>query len=107
MVESPLGTVAEYFMRFSIRDLLWLTVVVALACCWFMNDRSWRRYRDYRVAFAEKEAMRLLRANGELHSEIHSLLHKYGETEKLAERAHERKLNPVINADIPVPRLVP
>jgi len=29
--------------RFSIRDVLWLMVVVALGCAWYLNDLSWKR----------------------------------------------------------------
>ncbi|HEY2415745.1 MAG TPA: hypothetical protein VGI40_26130 [Pirellulaceae bacterium] len=93
--------------RFTIRDLLWLMVVVGLACGWFLNDRAWRRYRDYRVAFAEQEAHRLMLGNAEASREIDRLLRKYGETEKLMERTRKAMSDPKVNRDIPVPMLVP
>lgn len=30
-------------LRFQIRDLLWLTVVVAVACCWWIERAAERR----------------------------------------------------------------
>ena len=38
-------------MRFSIRDLLWLTVVVALAVGWWMDRAAWSR----RLSAAQSE----------------------------------------------------
>jgi hypothetical protein len=34
--------------RFTIRDLLWLMVVVGIGCAWYLNDHSWKRicYRE-------------------------------------------------------------
>jgi hypothetical protein len=40
MVEFPAAKLAGFFMRFTIRDLLWLTVVVAMGCGWYA-DRTY------------------------------------------------------------------
>src|SRR5262245_4945606 len=39
MVECPAGTSAGFFMRFTIRDMLWLTVVVGMGCGWLIEHR--------------------------------------------------------------------
>jgi hypothetical protein len=31
-------------MRFTIRDLLWLMVVVGMGCAWSVHDASWHRW---------------------------------------------------------------
>ena len=31
----------NYTMRYSIRDVAWLTIVVAVACGWYANRREW------------------------------------------------------------------
>jgi hypothetical protein len=41
MVQCPAGKLAGFFMRFTIRDLLWLTVVVGIVAAW------WIHYRQY------------------------------------------------------------
>ena len=42
--------------RFTIRDVLWLTVVVALAVCWFSsNQRATRFQRGYDVLMQKKK----------------------------------------------------
>ena len=44
-------------MKYSIRDLLWLTILVALATAWFLESRwSWleiERLRQRRAAYME------------------------------------------------------
>ena len=45
MVECPAGQLAGCFMRFTIRDLLWLTVVVAAFCTGTQLDRYWEQHR--------------------------------------------------------------
>jgi hypothetical protein len=46
-------------MRFSIRDLLWLTVVVALGVGWWLDDRrqsvSKREFEFFRTRFFEQQ----------------------------------------------------
>jgi hypothetical protein len=37
MVQCPAGKLAGFFMRFTIRDVLWATVVVALAVGWWAD----------------------------------------------------------------------
>jgi hypothetical protein len=37
MVQCPAGKLAGFFMRFTIRDLLWLTVVVGIVAAWWIN----------------------------------------------------------------------
>lgn len=40
-------------MRFTIRDLLWLTLVVALGVGWWLSDRWWAgQCDDIRAAYA-------------------------------------------------------
>jgi len=43
-------------MKFSIRDLLWLTVVVALAVCWGI-DRARTRESELRVRISAERAL--------------------------------------------------
>jgi len=45
MVECPAGKLAEFLMRFTIRDLFWLTVAVAAFCTGTQLDRYWEQYR--------------------------------------------------------------
>ena len=33
-------------LRFSIRDLLWLTLVVAMGMAWFVRERHWPSHLD-------------------------------------------------------------
>ena len=37
-------------MRFSIRDLIWLTVVVAIGCCWFIHQRRLKQIIESKSA---------------------------------------------------------
>jgi hypothetical protein len=51
MVECPAGKLAGVFMRFTIRDVLWLTVVVAMGVAWWLDhtaaaNRFSRRERE-------------------------------------------------------------
>jgi hypothetical protein len=57
-------------LRFTIRDVQWLTVVVAMGCGWYLNDRSWRVYE--RAANQERydHVNRLDNRNGDLRDEI-------------------------------------
>ena len=48
MVECPAGKLAGFFMRFTIRDLLWLTVVVAVALA-VLFFRPHRVHWEYKV----------------------------------------------------------
>jgi hypothetical protein len=43
MVECPAGNWRGFFMRFTIRDVLWLTVVIGMALAW------WLHYREYSI----------------------------------------------------------
>jgi type II secretory pathway component GspD/PulD (secretin) len=45
MVECPAGKLAGLFMRFTIRDLMWLTVVVAAFCTGTQLDRYLEQHR--------------------------------------------------------------
>jgi hypothetical protein len=45
MVECPAGKLAGFFMRFTIRDLLWLTLVVAAFCTGTQLDRYLEQHR--------------------------------------------------------------
>jgi hypothetical protein len=45
MVECPAGKLAGFFMRFTIRDLLWLMVVVAAFCTGTQLDRYLEQHR--------------------------------------------------------------
>jgi len=40
MVECPTGNTGGLFMRFTIRDLLWITVVVAMGAGWYLEYRN-------------------------------------------------------------------
>jgi hypothetical protein len=42
MVECLAGELVRFLMRFTIRDLLWLTVVVGTAAGWFVHVRTTR-----------------------------------------------------------------
>jgi hypothetical protein len=44
-------------MKFSIRDLLWLTVVVALALTWWLDRRELRRRYEKEASDAAMEAL--------------------------------------------------
>ena len=44
VVECPAGKLAGLFMRFTIRDALWLTVVVGLGAAWFFDAVSLRMH---------------------------------------------------------------
>jgi hypothetical protein len=51
--------------RFTIRDLLWLTVVVALAVAWWVDHHDLIKYKDvyselFRVDFAKPEDQKRL-----------------------------------------------
>lgn len=48
---------------FTIRDVLWLTVVVAFAACWYLE-------RDGRTGVVER-ANELIRENAKLKQEVH------------------------------------
>ena len=45
MVQCPAGKLTGVFMRFSIRDVLWLTVVAALVVAWQVTDLQRRQHR--------------------------------------------------------------
>src|SRR6187431_936564 len=45
MVECPAGKLAEFLMRFTIRDLFWLTVAVAAFCTGTQLDRYLEHHR--------------------------------------------------------------
>jgi len=55
--------------RFTIRDVLWLTVVVGLACGWALEaNRSrvdWRKVRSREAGFIEMLRLETLRADSE------------------------------------------
>jgi hypothetical protein len=54
MVQCPAGKLAGFFMRFTIRDLLWATVVVALAVGWGIEYyRSPSRRLEHRARALE------------------------------------------------------
>jgi len=47
--------------RFTIRDLLWLTLVVALATGWWLDHKGrWSDIPRLRIGMTEQEAMRVL-----------------------------------------------
>jgi hypothetical protein len=52
MVECPAGKLAGVFMRFTIRDLMWLTVVAAFGVGWWIDRRGFTALTD-RVASIE------------------------------------------------------
>jgi hypothetical protein len=49
MLECPAGKLVGFFMRFTIRDLLWLIVVAAMGCAWgteyYRSDRRWLEFK--------------------------------------------------------------
>jgi hypothetical protein len=47
MIECPAGKLAGFFMRFTIRDLLWLTLVVAAFCTGTQLDRYFEHHRRH------------------------------------------------------------
>lgn len=49
MVECPLGKLAGFFMRFTIREILWLTAIVAFGAGWFTDARR----RDLSIQAAQ------------------------------------------------------
>ena len=55
MVQCPAGKLAGFFMRFTIRDLLWAMVVVGLVVAWCVTDAERRQVRikadNYERAF--------------------------------------------------------
>ena len=52
MVECPAGKLAGFFMRFTIRDVLWLMVVIGMACAWWLDrGKSARESRELTVQF--------------------------------------------------------
>jgi hypothetical protein len=53
MVQCPAGKLAGFFMRFTIRDLIWLVVVVGLAVGWWLDHQQFTP--------GERDAMRELR----------------------------------------------
>ncbi len=63
MVECPAGKLAGFFMRFTIRDLLWLTVVVAFSAGWLAQRDETIKERELaakRLADQKEESRRQL-----------------------------------------------
>ena len=40
MVQCPAGKLAGFFMRFTMRDLLWLLLVIAILCGWYVQQEQ-------------------------------------------------------------------
>jgi hypothetical protein len=61
MVECPAGKLAGFFMRFTIRDLLWLTIVVAMGVGWLLSSRhqASETAQAYELARFLEEQLRL------------------------------------------------
>jgi hypothetical protein len=57
-------------MKFSIRDLLWLTMLVGVTLGWFLNDRAWRRDFTFHVNAVRNENFQLTKAKSELEREV-------------------------------------
>ena len=65
MVECPAEKLAGFFMRFTIRDVLWLMVVMGLASGWFihadrLNEEITKARIDTERAMAERDGMRVI-----------------------------------------------
>src|SRR5687767_11114703 len=75
MVQCPAGQLAGYFMRFSIRDLLGLMVVAALAVLLWVSRTSELRTKD--------EMAKLQGDLSELRKLHESVLEEYLDTEKI------------------------
>jgi len=60
MVQCPAGKLAGQFMRFTIRDVIWLTVVVALGIGWWrdrnaVRANTIREVKDWWIDHVERE----------------------------------------------------
>jgi hypothetical protein len=63
----PAGKLAEVFMRFTIRDVLWLMVVVAVAMgWWFDQDRIRRQSESLKAESQRLQALPLRHAEAKL-----------------------------------------
>jgi len=59
-------------LRFTIRDLLWLTLVVAMAVGWYVDRRSYSVPPRFQVSFEDTDTMSLTdRQTGEVWVKIH------------------------------------
>ena len=59
--------------RFTIRDVLWLAVVVAIGLGWYLRDRAWNRYHARFVEFWLREVDTANRWLRELHAQVVAL----------------------------------
>ena len=69
-------------MKFTIKDALWLTVVVALCLSWYVSDRMWLRYMK---VFARSQ-QEINDTHNALSERIRELLKQVEEKDKVIEQ---------------------
>ena len=76
---------AHNWFRFSIKDICWATLVVALICGWFLHSQSWKRFYIEKLIKWSNERMAVTDD-------------KYKELDKL-----QKQINQLIDEKYPLP----
>jgi hypothetical protein len=64
MVECPAGKLVGFFMRFTIRDLIWLTVVAAVVLAAFFVQSNRPTRWEYRIEYGGQNLLNNVGAEG-------------------------------------------